>query len=556
VSAAGQSHGGVDELFLGIDVGTGSARAGLFDATGRLVAVAKRPIRIWREAGDIVEQSSEDIWQAICASVREALSTSGRPAEAVRGIGFDATCSLVVLDTASKPLAVGPSEDPSRNVIVWMDHRASDQAARINATGHAVLDYVGGRISPEMQTPKLLWLKENRPATFAAAGHFLDLADFLSFRATGALERSVCTVTCKWTYLAHERRWDADYFRTIGLPELTDDNFARIGARVVDIATPLGQGLTAEAAAELGLRPGIPVGASLIDAHAGGVGTIGGLSPDGTAAEPTSQLALIMGTSLCSMALTRAPTFVDGVWGPYFGAVLPGYWLLEGGQSAYGAALDRIVAMHPASTAAEAAAAAAGVSLLDYLEREAIALAGSLADAALLARRLHVVPELLGNRAPEADPDATGVIAGLTLATGIDDLVQLFVATLCGLCYGTRQIIEANREKGVAFQSIVVSGGAARSRLLRRLLADATGLEVALPVASEPVLLGSAMVGAVAGGAFADLAACALAMSAIDEVIQPDTGAVRAYHDAKYRAFRLLQTSERKIRAEMANFGG
>ncbi|KQT54537.1 ribulokinase [Aureimonas sp. Leaf454] len=541
----------MSDHFIGIDVGTGSARAGLFDAAGRLAAAAKRPIRMWREAGDIVEQSSEDIWQAISACVREVVETGGVASSDIRGLGFDATCSLVVLDPDGRPLAVGPSGDPARNVVVWMDHRAMDQTARINATGHGVLDYVGGTISPEMETPKLLWLKENLPETFAKAGHFFDLADFLTFRATGALERSVCTVTCKWTYLAHENRWDRGYFETIGLGDLAANDFARIGSRIVDIATPLGRGLTDEAARDLGLSPGIPVGASLIDAHAGGVGTLGSATASGEPGDPATELALIMGTSLCSMALTREPVFVDGVWGPYFGAMMPGYWLLEGGQSAYGAALDHLLASHPAHAATLAAASGAGVTIFDRLEANAIRIAGSIEAAARLSANLHVVPELLGNRAPEADPHATGVVAGLTLAADEDDLTRLFVATLCGLCYGTRQIIEANREKGVSFETIVVSGGAARSELLRRILADATGLKVVLPQTAEPVLLGAAMLGAVASGAQPSLATAAAAMCHRGATVDPNGGEA-GFHAAKYRAFRILQESERTIRALFA----
>ena len=539
----------MDGIFIGIDVGTGSARAGLFDASGVLLASARHQIRMWREDGDIVEQSSQDIWQAVCAAVREATGQAGIAPDAVKGIGFDATCSLVVLDPDAAPLPVGPSGDPARNVIVWMDHRALDQAARINATGHSVLKYVGGRISPEMETPKLLWLKEHHPETFRRAGHFFDLADFLSFKATGALERSVCTVTCKWTYLAHEGRWDADYFRTIGLDELSADDFARIGSNVVDIGTPLGAGLTGTAARDLGLVAGTPVGASLIDAHAGGVGTIGGSGPDAAPSDPERELAFIMGTSSCTMALTRAPAFVDGVWGPYFGAMLPGYWLLEGGQSAYGAALDHLVAMHPAIGAMRETAKAAGVAVLDHLEARAVEMAGSVEQAARLARRLVVVPEFLGNRSPEADPNATAILSGLTLGAGPDDLVKFFVAGLCGLCYGTRQIVEANRDKGVAFETIVVSGGASRSRLLRRILADATGLKVALPQTREPVLLGSAMLGAVASGRYRDLKAAAAAMCRSGEVIVPAGGKMAGFHDAKYQAFRLLQQTERRVRA-------
>ncbi|CUW45809.1 glycerol kinase [Brucella vulpis] len=155
--------------YLGVDVGTGSARAGLFDAGGTMLASARRDIAIWREAGGIVEQSSDDIWQAVCESVREVVRVAGVDPAAVAGIGYDATCSLVVLGEGGKPLAVGPSNDRARNIIVWMDHRAGEQAERINATKADVLGYVGGAISPEMETPKLLWLKEHKPETFAAA---------------------------------------------------------------------------------------------------------------------------------------------------------------------------------------------------------------------------------------------------------------------------------------------------------------------------------------------------------------------------------------------------
>ncbi|HEX2017582.1 MAG TPA: FGGY-family carbohydrate kinase, partial [Aurantimonas sp.] len=293
---------------------------------------------------------------------------------------------------------------------------------------------------------------------------------------------------------------------------------------------------------------GTPVGAPVIDAHSGGIGTLGGRRPDGSAAEPSAELALIMGTSSCAMAVTREAVFVDGVWGPYKDSLLPGYWLLEGGQSAYGAALDYLVALHPAYPQAKADAASDGRSVLDHLESRAIQMAGSVEEVAGLAAKLDIVPEFLGNRSPEADPDATAVIAGLSLDTSEASLVRLFVAGLCGLSYGTGQIVEAMRARGVGLGTIVVAGGAARSPLLRRILADATGLKVALPQTAEPVLLGGAIVGAVAGGVFADLRQAAAAMCRIGEEIEPNP-ALAAFHAGKCRAYEILQRAEREIRA-------
>src|SRR5258708_34282641 len=180
------------QAFIGVDVGTSSARAGVFDEKGTLLATARHPIAVWHEVGGVVEQSSSDIWAACVAAVRTAMAEAALPPSAVKGIGFDATCSLVVLDAAANPITVSASGDERRNVIVWMDHRAIAEARQINDTLDDVLRYVGGSISPEMEIPKLLWLNRHLPSTYNVAGHFFDLADELSFRATGSTERSIC----------------------------------------------------------------------------------------------------------------------------------------------------------------------------------------------------------------------------------------------------------------------------------------------------------------------------------------------------------------------------
>lgn len=530
--------------FIGIDVGTGSARAGVFDAVGTLLGSSKSDIRMWREQGDVVEQSSEDIWRAVCASVKDAVKAAGIEPDSVAGIGFDATCSLVVLGEGGQPAAAGPSGDPQRNIIVWMDHRASDQARRINETGQDVLRYVGGTISPEMETPKLLWLAENMPDAFAGAWRFFDLTDFLTWRATGSEARSVCTATCKWTYLAHEGRWNAAYFRAIGLGALADEGFARIGTELVPGGTPLGSGLTPEAASDLGLASGTAVAAGLIDAHAGGIGTVGARGGPG---EVLTRMAYVFGTSACTMTTTALPAFVQGVWGPYFSAMVPGLWLNEGGQSAAGAAIDHLIRMHPASAEAAQLAKASGVGLSAWLADRAAKYGGSAAIAAQVGD-LHVVPEFLGNRAPFADPEARALIAGIGMDTSVESLVGLYLAGLCGLGYGARQIIQAQRAAGIPTDTIVVSGGAGQSSLVRQILADSTGLDVAASTSPEPVLLGSAILAAVAAGEYANIGEAMTAMSELGEVHRPDPS-VRDWHDRRFTAFERLQEVGRQIKA-------
>lgn len=525
--------------FIGVDVGTGSARAGLVTEAGSLVASAQHPIRMWRIGADIFEQSSDDIWFAVVQAVREVLTTTRAGPEEIAGISFDATCSLVVVDPDGSPVTVSSTGDDARNVIVWMDHRAIEQAERINRTKHPALNYVGGTISPEMQTPKLLWIKENLPETYQRAGGFFDLTDWLTFKATGSTDRSACTVTCKWTYQAHEKRWDATYFKKVGLADLAEEGFKRIGETVVSPGTPLGVGLTAEVAESLGLLPSTAVGAGAIDAHAGGIGSLGG----GKTAQ--AQLAYVFGTSACAMASTSIERSVPGVWGPYHGAMLPDLWLLEGGQSAAGAAIDHLVKCHPYYHTAQKMAQLEFLPLLAYLEQEC---QKRFTNADEVPTRIHVVPEFLGNRAPHADPYAKATITGLTLADNFDSLCELYLAGIAGIAYGARQIVDAMNDKGVGVTQIVVSGGAGRSGMVRQILADATGLEVGIPMCSEPVLLGAAILGAAASDRFDGIPSAMQAMTRMGEIKKPRGDRLRRYHDARYQVFLALQDAERKLR--------
>ena len=539
------------QAFIGIDVGTSSARAGVFDESGALLATARHPITVWHEAGNVVEQSSSDIWAACVASVRAATVEAAIPASAVKGIGFDATCSLVVLDAAANPLTVSTSGDERRNIIVWMDHRAIAEARLVNDTHDDVLRYVGGSISPEMEIPKLLWLKRHLPSTYRSAGHFFDLADYLAFRATGSKVRSICTLACKWNFLAHEQRWSSSYFERIGLGDLASDSYAKIGNEIVSPGTPLGTGLTKSAAHDFGLLEGTPVGASLIDAHAGGVGTIGGREKSGQSVDVCRRLAYIMGTSACIMATTSEPCFVPGVWGPYYSGMVPGFWLNEGGQSAAGAAIDHLIRSHPAYNEAVTTAHSGGMEILEFLERRIVSRSGSPGEAALLAGDIHVLPEFLGNRSPFADPDARAVIAGMGLDIDIGSMERLFVAGLCGLAYGLADVVEAFRSHGVDSDLMVMGGGAGRSSLVRQIIADTTGLTVALPETQEPVLLGAAMLGAVAGNACGSIGEAMASMSAIGWLSEPTARGMADFHRTKRKVHGLMRKLDRESRDAM-----
>jgi FGGY-family pentulose kinase len=561
MSGAGQDTRNA-RAFLGIDVGTGSVRAGLFDAAGRRLGMGVAPITIWRPDADFAEQSSDEIWRAIADAARQALTEADLSAETVAGIGFDATCSLVALDDHDRPVSVSPTGRDAQNVIVWMDHRATEQAARITAGGHAVLRYVGGTISPEMQTPKLLWLKERLPDQYRRVARFLDLPDFLTYRATGVDARSLCTTVCKWTYLGHDASWDAGYFRSIGLGDLADDEFRRIGTAIRPMGERAG-GLTPEAAATLGLAPGTSVAIGIIDAHAGGLGLLG--VPDTAAGERTAdfntRLALIGGTSSCHMAVSREPRFVAGIWGPYYSAMVPGWWLTEGGQSATGALIDHVLRSHARYAELAADASSRGTSVFTVIN-EVLTRLGSAPDAPGGAssgwppaldetRHLHVYPDFNGNRSPRADPTLRGMISGLRLSDTVEDLARLYLATIQGLGYGTRHIIETMNASGYAIDTLVGCGGDMKNEVFVRTHADATGCRIVLPREPEAVLLGAAMLGAVAAGAYPTVETAMSAMTSPGRVIDPAGGATAEFHARKYRVYQRMYRDQIEYRDMM-----
>jgi D-ribulokinase len=141
-------------------------------------------------------------------------------------------------------------------------------------------------------------------------------------------------------------------------------------------------------------------------------------------------------------------------------------------------------------------------------------------------------------------------VVGLDLSDDYDSLLALYVATLTGLAHGVGQIMHALEEGGYQFDLLVVSGGAARSPLVRQIIADATGKKVFLPETAEPVLLGAAMLGAVAAGRHGMEGAMA-AMSRLAQQVTPAGGEIALFHEKKRQVFELVQETERRSRMIM-----
>ncbi|KAL0966274.1 hypothetical protein UPYG_G00293240 [Umbra pygmaea] len=543
----------VEWYYVGVDVGTASVRAALVTREGQVKTTAEEPVTIWEPQADHYVQSSTDIWAKCCSTVRRV--TQGVQRSQVRGLGFDATCSLVVLDKNFQPVAVNQDGEAERNVLMWMDHRATEQATRITGTGHRVLCRVGGVMSPEMQPPKLLWLKENlRETCWRDASHFMDLPDFLSWNATGSLARSLCTLVCKWTYCPTEK-WDSSFWTAIGLEDLLENNHSKIGWETCCPGSPMGEGLTQEAAAELGLDMHTAVGASLIDAHAGGLGVIGadvsGFSLPCKHHPMTSRMAMICGTSSCHMAISQGPLFVPGVWGPYLSAMVPELWLNEGGQSATGRLIDLVVKGHAAYPELQEQAVKSGEHVYSYLNRHLSSMSkdpGVPLD--ILASSLHVWPDFHGNRSPLADSTLRGMVVGLSLSHTLDDLALLYLATVQALALGTRHILEAMMQAGHDITTLFLCGGLSKNPLYVQVHANATGLPVLLPAQTEAVLVGAAILGACASRDYSSIQEAMEKMAKVGKVVQPDHK-LQSFYSKKHCVFLRLHVHQREYMALM-----
>uniref|UniRef100_UPI00358F73E2 FGGY carbohydrate kinase domain-containing protein n=1 Tax=Myxine glutinosa TaxID=7769 RepID=UPI00358F73E2 len=548
---------------LALDVGSSSVRAAIVSSSGALLARSESALSIWAPSPGHYEQSSSQLWAAACIAATDVMRNVA--SEDVCGVAFDGTCSLVVLDDEFQPLPVNDAGIKDRNMLMWMDHRAGDQAKRCRgglSTKEIAAEEVEVQaenvakkgMSLEMHPPRLMWLKENLPDTWKLAGHFMDLPDFLTWKATGNLTRSLCCLLCKWGGYQVGNGWNKDFWESIGLPELTGKGQSKIGLSAACPGRTLGA-LTPAAAIELGVIPGIPVAVSLIDAHAGGLGVVGadviGRDLPCEGRPITSRLAIIAGTSTCHMAVSEEAIQIGGVWGPFHSAMVPGLWLHEAGQSATGSLINHIVSGHPAYKDLQTAADTSGQSIYDYLNEKLMTMVPAGSHLARLTSDLHIWPDFHGNRSPESDPDLRGMIVGLNLSHSLSNLSLQYLACIQALALGTRHILRSLLHNGYDILTIFMCGGLSRNRLYAQCHADATGLPVVLPANGEGVLTGTAILAATAANIFPSVHDAMRHMSSAGEIIWPNVELSRFY-DKKFSVFLKLLEHQREYRSLMS----
>ncbi len=526
------------QYFIGIDVGSASVRTAVFDQHGKRHAFSVLSIQQFHPKTDFIEQSSKNIWAQVCATVKEAVTLANINPLDVKSIGFDATCSLVAVANEGLPLSVAENEDPEHDIIMWMDHRATKETITINQTNDPTLCYAGGEVSPEMELPKILWLKNHFPQRYQDVWRFFDLADFLVWKATAADVASICTLTCKWNYLAHQKQFNKALLHEVGLEDLTD----KVPSTILEIGEKAGY-LTAKVAKDFGLHTGVVVAGGIIDAHAGGLALAG--------AYPEGSLVIISGTSNCHMIVSPHPVMAPGIWGPYFGAMLPGYWLNEGGQSAAGALVEWSIRQHNSWQELEAEAKVSGHQYYQLLN-EAVAQLEKQEKYPTV--HLHILADHHGNRSPRANPNAKGMVSGLTLENGRDALARYYLATLQSIAYGTRHIINTLVEAGHQINRLVICGGATKNPLWLREYANATKREIHLPQEENAVNLGAALLGAVACDSFENVTQAAKSMVRDGNVIRPEKETF-LFHQAKYQVYLQMYRDQQQYNKIMQTYG-
>ncbi|CAB4255701.1 similar to Saccharomyces cerevisiae YDR109C Putative kinase [Maudiozyma barnettii] len=521
-------------FYIGVDVGTGSVRACLINNTGKILSLCEDGIEKQELIQEHITQSSTEIWNKICFCVRDILKQSLVDISKVKGIGFDATCSLVVVDkTTHEPIAVGPNFlNSDQNIILWMDHRAPKQTDFINKTGHKCLKYVGGKMSIEMEIPKIKWLKDNLPTGTFERCKFYDLSDFLTFKATGNQAKSLCAAACKQGFLPYGVEgsitgWSPEFLMKIGLEELVENDFAKLGGPLTSEESNRGKsrylsagnyiaGLCNSSSIQLGLTTECIVGSGIIDAYAGWVGTVAAvseldqdmntnLSETKSVDDAIGRLAVVAGTSTCHITLSRKPYFAEGVWGPYKDILIKNFWCAEGGQSCTGELLAHILSSHPAYGELKKLAKDSRVSVYDYLNTLLADMVNERGERSILALGKHIFfyGDLHGNRSPLADATMTGSIIGLTMDTTINDLALKYLVTCEFISQQTRHIIEKMTSSGHHIKALYMSGGQCRNSLLMDLLTNATGYPVVIPrYIDSAVVFGAALLGASASNTY------------------------------------------------------
>lgn len=483
--------------FLGVDIGTSSSKGVLLSESGELLAQAQLAHRVDRPAVGQVEMDAESWWREFTRITGELLATADVPIRAV-GVSGMGPC-VVVADADDVPLRPA--------ILYGVDTRAQRQIERLTAELGAdqIMQRGGSALSTQAVGPKLAWLAENEPQVMAAARRLYMPSSLLVRRLTGRYVLDHHSASqCTPLYDSAALSWYPPWWERI-CPRLEPPELLWSG----EIAGVV----TAEAARLTGLAAGTPVIAGTIDAWAEAA-SVDAVHP--------GDLMLMYGTTMFLVNTVAAQLSSPTLWATV--GVLPGSRSLAGGMATSGAITGWLSDLFGDADYAELTAAA-----------------GAVPPG---ANGLLMLPYFAGERTPIADPDARGVIAGLTLSHGRGELYR---AALEATAFGIRHNLETFDEAGGRIERITAVGGGTQGSLWTQIVSDVTGREQQLRKHSIGASFGIGYLAAAAVDPEVDITEWNPPAGSV----QPDPATTEIY-DRLYRHYRELYRNTRDVVHELA----
>ena len=490
--------------FIGLDIGTTSVKAGIYDHAGECIAFNSRDYALITPAVDRVELDPEQYWRSARHVLGKVVSIAGLPPDSISAIGISSQGETTI--------AVDEAGDPLYPALVWLDNRAWTEAKALEAKlGPEVYTKTGiPAVNPTWTACKIAWLREHEPAVFEQTHKFLLAQNYITHRLTGEFvtDGGVACTTLLLDINTHA--WWGEALEAISLAPQKLPPLKRVG----EIAGVL----TASAAEALRLRPGIPVVLGGMDQIAGAVGA-GNLMQE-IISETT-------GGALTIQVTVDRPDLDPRSLIPIYLHALPGKFLFvpvcdTGGMTLkwFRDVFGQVEIEH---------ARLEGTDAYDLIAQ----LAESAAPA---CEGLIMLPHLTGAFSPEYDPYARGVFYGFTLSHNKGHFAR---SVLESVAFMLRRNLEAIIEAGIKVDEVRATGGGARSRFWRQIKADVCDLPIVSLKHDDTALLGDAMLAAVATGHFSSLFEAAEAMVVPVERMDP-TPAHRETYDRAYERYKQL----------------
>ena len=474
--------------FLGIDTSTTGSKALVLDERGQVLGVASSPHTLQTPRPLWSEQDPQEWWQAVAASIRSVVESTGIDGQRIEAIGLTGQMhGLVLLDGEGNVL---------RPAILWNDQRTQSQCDEIHARiGKERFIHITGNIAlTGFTAPKILWVQENESDIFALAKHVLLPKDYIRYRLTGeyALDKADGAGTVLFDLKS--RDWSPEVLDALGID-------AAWMPRTFEGPEFTGC-VSEEAAAVTGLRPGTPVAAGGGDQAAQAVG-VGAVQP--------GIVGLTVGTSGVVFATTPSPMIEPEGRLHAFCHAVPGLWHFMGVMlSAAGSLQWYRDALAP------------NVSFDDLLREAESVPAGS--------EGLQFLPYLSGERTPHPDPLARGAFVGLTLRHGRAHMTR---AVLEGVSFGLKDGFRLIQTAGLgAITQVRASGGGTKGALWRQILASVLEAELVTVNTTEGAAYGAALLAGVGAGAWTDVASACKACITITQSTRPDDSQVGSYRKA------------------------